>query len=58
MLDTIDGPRAVDLPVTEGQVIDLGGGVELEAVSLPGHMPDELGFIERQDAGRSSSVTR
>jgi hydroxyacylglutathione hydrolase len=48
VLDTIDGPRAVDLRVTEGQVMDLGGGVELEAVSLPGHMPDELGFIERK----------
>jgi hydroxyacylglutathione hydrolase len=48
VLATIDGPRAVDLPITGGQVIDLGGGVELEAVSLPGHMPDELGFIERK----------
>jgi glyoxylase-like metal-dependent hydrolase (beta-lactamase superfamily II) len=48
VLATIDGPRGVDLPVTEGQVMDLGGGVELEAVSLPGHMPDELGFIERK----------
>jgi glyoxylase-like metal-dependent hydrolase (beta-lactamase superfamily II) len=47
VLDTIDGPRDVDLPVTEGQVMELGGGVALEAVSLPGHMPDELGFIER-----------
>jgi hydroxyacylglutathione hydrolase len=48
VLATIDGPRDVDLPVAAGQVMDLGGGVVLEAVSLPGHMPDELGFIERQ----------
>jgi hydroxyacylglutathione hydrolase len=48
VLATIDGPRAVDLPIADGQVMDLGGGVVLEAVSLPGHMPDELGFIERQ----------
>lgn len=48
VLATIDGPRGVDLPIADGQVIDLGGGVVLEAVSLPGHMPDELGFIERQ----------
>jgi len=48
VLATIDGPRGVDLPIADGQVVDLGGGVVLEAVSLPGHMPDELGFIERQ----------
>ena len=50
VLATIDGPRDVDLYITEGQVADLGGGVKLEAVSLPGHMPDELGFVERQTA--------
>lgn len=48
VLATIDGPKSVDLPIAGGQIVDLGGGVVLEAVALPGHMPDELGFIERQ----------
>jgi glyoxylase-like metal-dependent hydrolase (beta-lactamase superfamily II) len=48
ILDTIDAPHPVDLPVTEGQVVDLGGGVILRALSLPGHMPGELGFVEQQ----------
>jgi glyoxylase-like metal-dependent hydrolase (beta-lactamase superfamily II) len=48
VLETIDAPRDVDLYITEGQIADLGGGVVLQAVSLPGHMPDELGFIERR----------
>lgn len=46
VLDTIDGPRGVDLLVDEGLVLDLGGGVVLETVALPGHMPGELGVVE------------
>lgn len=48
VLQTIDAPRAVDLYISDGQVIDLGGGIVLRAVSLPGHMPGELGFLEHQ----------
>jgi hydroxyacylglutathione hydrolase len=47
VLKTIDAPRPVDLFITDGQILDLGGGVVLQALSLPGHMPGELGFIER-----------
>lgn len=43
------GPRGapVSLELVEGVRLDLGG-VELEALELPGHTPAELGFIDRQ----------
>ena len=40
-----EGP--LDRTVTEGEVIDLGGGVELEVVEVPGHSMAEIGFFER-----------
>ncbi len=40
-----EGP--IDRFVTEGDVIDLGGGVELEVVECLGHSMSEIGFFER-----------
>ena len=37
----------LDRTVTEGDVIDLGGGVELEVVEVLGHSMAEIGFFER-----------
>jgi glyoxylase-like metal-dependent hydrolase (beta-lactamase superfamily II) len=48
VLDTIDAPRAVDLYIDDGTVVDLGGGVVIQVLSLPGHMPGELGVVERR----------
>lgn len=47
VLDILDGPRDLDLVIDEGAVFNLGGGVELEAFSFPGHMLAELGYFER-----------
>ena len=33
--------------IKDGDVIDLGGGVELEVVEVPGHSMAEVGFFER-----------
>jgi glyoxylase-like metal-dependent hydrolase (beta-lactamase superfamily II) len=44
---TLDGEAHVDLVVDEGFVLRLGRGVELQAISLPGHMPAELAYYER-----------
>lgn len=46
VMDILDEPRDLDLIIDEGAVFNLGGGVELEAVSLPGHMLAELGYVE------------
>jgi glyoxylase-like metal-dependent hydrolase (beta-lactamase superfamily II) len=47
LMATIDAPHPVDLLIDEGFVLDLGGGVALEAFAVPGHMGGELGFLER-----------
>ena len=47
LASTLDGEARVDLVVDEGFVLRLGRGVELEAISLPGHMPAELAYYER-----------
>jgi glyoxylase-like metal-dependent hydrolase (beta-lactamase superfamily II) len=47
LASTLDGEAHVDLVVPEGFVLRLGRGVELQAVSLPGHMPSELAYYER-----------
>lgn len=44
---TLDGEARVDLAVDEGLVLRLGRHVELQAISLPGHMPAELAYYER-----------
>ena len=44
---TLDGEARVDLIVDEGFVLRLGRHVELQAISLPGHMPAELAYYER-----------
>lgn len=43
---TMDGPLRVDLQIGEGFRADLGAGVSLEAIALPGHLPWELGYVE------------
>jgi glyoxylase-like metal-dependent hydrolase (beta-lactamase superfamily II) len=47
LASTLDGETRVDLVVDEGFVLRLGRHVELQAVSLPGHMPAELAYYER-----------
>jgi glyoxylase-like metal-dependent hydrolase (beta-lactamase superfamily II) len=44
---TLDGESRVDLVVDDGFVIRLGRHLELQAISLPGHMPAELAYYER-----------
>ncbi|MDE0110844.1 MAG: MBL fold metallo-hydrolase [Albidovulum sp.] len=44
----VEGP--IDETIAEGDVIDLGGGVELEVVEVFGHSMAEIGFFERQSA--------
>jgi len=40
-----EGP--IDEFIVDGDLIDLGGGVELEVVGVPGHSMAEVGFFER-----------
>jgi len=40
----VEGP--IDEFIADGDVIDLGGGVELEVVGVPGHSMAEVGFFE------------
>jgi glyoxylase-like metal-dependent hydrolase (beta-lactamase superfamily II) len=47
LASTLDGEAHVDLVVDEGFVLRLGRGIELQAISLPGHMPAELAYYER-----------
>jgi glyoxylase-like metal-dependent hydrolase (beta-lactamase superfamily II) len=47
LASTLDGEARVDLVVDEGFRLRLGRGVELEAISLPGHLPAELAYYER-----------
>ena len=44
----VEGP--IDKTVAEGELIDLGGGIELEVVEVLGHSMAEIGFFERQSA--------
>ena len=46
VLGILDSPHKLDLHIDEGIKFDLGGGVTLEAWSLPGHMLAELGWFE------------
>ena len=46
VLDILDEPRPLDVHLSAGDVIDLGGGVRLEAVDAPGHMLAELAYVE------------
>ncbi len=43
-----EGP--IDETIAEGDLVDLGGGVELEVLDFPGHSMAEIGFYERQSA--------
>lgn len=47
VLDILDEPRPLDLHLGPGDVIDLGGGVRLEAIDASGHMLAELAYVER-----------
>lgn len=47
VLEILDEPRALDVRIGDGDVIDLGGGVQLEAIAVPGHMKAELAYLER-----------
>jgi glyoxylase-like metal-dependent hydrolase (beta-lactamase superfamily II) len=46
VLSVLDAPVPLDLWIGEGVRFDLGGGVSLQAFSLPGHMLAELGWFE------------
>lgn len=46
VFDILDKPRPLDLFVDEGVQFNLGGGVNLRAYSLPGHLMAELGWFE------------
>lgn len=44
---TYDRPCHVDLAVSGGDLVRLGAGIDLEALSLPGHVTAELGWFDR-----------
>jgi glyoxylase-like metal-dependent hydrolase (beta-lactamase superfamily II) len=44
---TFGRPCPVDVTITDGGAVRLGGGVVLEALQLPGHVVGELGWLER-----------
>lgn len=44
---TYGRPCHVDLTMTEGSTVRLGGGLALQAIELPGHVGAELGWLER-----------
>lgn len=46
VLSPLDAPRPIDVFIDEGVTFQLGGGVSLRAISLPGHMLAELGWLE------------
>jgi glyoxylase-like metal-dependent hydrolase (beta-lactamase superfamily II) len=50
----MDGDTRVDLKFEEGLAIDLGEGVALEVLHLPGHTPGDVGFYWR--AGRTMII--
>ncbi|MEW6116301.1 MAG: MBL fold metallo-hydrolase [Nitrospirota bacterium] len=41
-----DVPHDSVVPVTDGETIDLGGGVRVRVIHTPGHCPDEVSFFE------------
>lgn len=45
---TFDGGAPVDVMVRDTVVLDLGGGVELEAIRVDGHLHAELAWFERK----------
>lgn len=46
IMGLMDGPVPVDLVITEGTRIRLGGDIELETFAFPGHKLEEIGFLE------------
>lgn len=42
-----DSPHKIDVFVDEPSVFDLGGGVEIESVLMPGHMKNDTAWFER-----------
>ncbi|MDQ1735070.1 MAG: hydroxyacylglutathione hydrolase [Pseudonocardiales bacterium] len=44
---TFGKPCPVDVTMTDGGAVRLGGGLVLEAIQLPGHVVGELGWLER-----------
>jgi glyoxylase-like metal-dependent hydrolase (beta-lactamase superfamily II) len=44
---TFGRPCPVDVTITDGGAVRLGGAVVLEALQLPGHVIGELGWLER-----------
>lgn len=44
---TYSTPCLVDVTMTDGSAVRLGGSVELQAIDLPGHVVAELGWLER-----------
>lgn len=46
VFDPLDEPAPLDLFIDEGVQFNLGGGVNLRAYSLPGHLLAELGWFE------------
>jgi len=47
VLGLLDEPVRLHGSLSEGDLLDLGGGVVLEAISVPGHMLAELAYLER-----------
>jgi glyoxylase-like metal-dependent hydrolase (beta-lactamase superfamily II) len=45
---TLDGEVAVELVAGEGFTLRLGDGIVLRALDLPGHVDDEIGFVEER----------
>jgi glyoxylase-like metal-dependent hydrolase (beta-lactamase superfamily II) len=46
VLAILDEPRPLDLFIDEGVQFNLGGGVNLQAISFPGHLLAEFGWFE------------
>ena len=46
ILGLMDGSVPVDVVITEGARIRLGGSLELETFAFPGHKLEEIGFLE------------
>jgi hydroxyacylglutathione hydrolase len=45
----VEGSVRVDHQVEEGELLDLGGGLELEVLHTPGHSPGSISLFVRQD---------
>lgn len=46
VLSVLDEPQPLDIFIEEGVRFNLGGGVSLQAISLPGHLLAEFGWYE------------